>query len=111
MVSAGVFTGKDVATFSGMPSQIVLFTIVFVRRGISRVVLRCSFMDRGAFVPDDIIIKLLIQAVGRAQGGGKHTLLDGFPRCVSFSSVCVSVYLPMSMCIFGEGCVIDHRYM
>lgn len=38
------------------------------------------FMDRGKFVPDQIIFKVLVTAIERAKGRGKHILLDGFPR-------------------------------
>lgn len=39
-----------------------------------------TFMDRGKFVPDEIIFEVLLAAVGLANGRGKHILLDGFPR-------------------------------
>lgn len=39
-----------------------------------------GYMDRGAFVPDDLIIELLIDALAKNGDGGKHLLLDGFPR-------------------------------
>ncbi len=38
------------------------------------------FMDQGKFVPDKIIFEVLVAAVERAKGEGKHILLDGFPR-------------------------------
>lgn len=38
------------------------------------------FMDQGKFVPDKIIFEVLVAAVERAKGQGKHILLDGFPR-------------------------------
>ncbi|CAM9533315.1 unnamed protein product [Sphacelaria rigidula] len=66
-------------------------------------------MDRGAFVPDDIIIKLLIQAVGRAQGGGKHTLLDGFPRSTS-QAIALKEHMPIDMVInldVPRGVIVD----
>lgn len=40
----------------------------------------CRFMDQGKFVPDQIIFEVLVAAVERAKGQGKHILLDGFPR-------------------------------
>jgi adenylate kinase len=39
-----------------------------------------QFMDSGALVPDDIIIDMMIDEIGRAPAGGY--VLDGFPRTV-----------------------------
>jgi adenylate kinase len=39
-----------------------------------------SFMDSGALVPDDVIIDMMIDEIGRAPAGGY--VLDGFPRTV-----------------------------
>jgi adenylate kinase len=39
-----------------------------------------SYMDSGALVPDDIIIDMMIDEIGRAPAGGY--VLDGFPRTV-----------------------------
>lgn len=39
-----------------------------------------EFMDQGKFVPDQIVFEVLMAAVERAKGRGKHILLDGFPR-------------------------------
>lgn len=38
------------------------------------------FMDSGALVPDDIIINMMIDEIGKAPAGGY--VLDGFPRTV-----------------------------
>ncbi len=40
-----------------------------------------SYMDSGALVPDDIIIKMMAKAIGKAPGEG--FILDGFPRTVN----------------------------
>lgn len=40
-----------------------------------------SYMDSGALVPDDIIIAMMIDEIGRAPKGG--FVLDGFPRTVN----------------------------
>jgi adenylate kinase len=40
-----------------------------------------KFMDSGALVPDDIIIAMMIDEIGRAAKGG--FVLDGFPRTVN----------------------------
>jgi adenylate kinase len=39
-----------------------------------------SYMDSGALVPDDVIIDMMINEIGRAPAGGY--VLDGFPRTV-----------------------------
>ncbi len=39
-----------------------------------------SFMDSGALVPDDVIIDMMTDEIGRAPAGGY--VLDGFPRTV-----------------------------
>ncbi len=39
-----------------------------------------QFMDSGALVPDNIIIDMMIEEIGRAPAGGY--VLDGFPRTV-----------------------------
>ncbi len=39
-----------------------------------------KFMDSGALVPDDIIIDMMINEIGKAPAGGY--VLDGFPRTV-----------------------------
>jgi adenylate kinase len=39
-----------------------------------------SFMDSGALVPDNIIIEMMIEEIGKAPTGGY--VLDGFPRTV-----------------------------
>jgi len=57
------------------------------------------FMDQGKFVPDKIIFEVLVAAVERAKGQGKHILLDGFPRwgCLSRLNVvgfCAGVGCP-----------------
>ena len=38
-----------------------------------------SFMDSGGLVPDDVIIGMMVKAIGNADGG---CVLDGFPRTV-----------------------------
>lgn len=38
-----------------------------------------SFMDRGALVPDDITIRMILERIG-ASDCGKGFILDGFPR-------------------------------
>lgn len=38
-----------------------------------------SFMDSGALVPDDVIISMMVAAIGKAGGS---CVLDGFPRTV-----------------------------
>ena len=40
-----------------------------------------QFMDSGALVPDDIIIDMMIDEIGKAPAGGY--VLDGFPRTVN----------------------------
>ena len=40
-----------------------------------------SYMDSGALVPDDIIIEMMIKAIGQASDTG--FILDGFPRTVN----------------------------
>jgi adenylate kinase len=40
-----------------------------------------KFMDSGALVPDDVIIAMMIDEIGRAPKGGY--VLDGFPRTVN----------------------------
>jgi adenylate kinase len=40
-----------------------------------------SYMDSGALVPDDIIIAMMIDEIGKAPKGG--FVLDGFPRTVN----------------------------
>ncbi|CAM9914460.1 unnamed protein product [Ascophyllum nodosum] len=39
-----------------------------------------TFMDQGKFVPDAIILELLLAAVEQAKSRAKHIMLDGFPR-------------------------------
>jgi adenylate kinase len=39
-----------------------------------------SYMDSGALVPDDVIIDMMIDEIGRVSAGGY--VLDGFPRTV-----------------------------
>jgi len=39
-----------------------------------------EYMDRGELVPDDLIIKIMLNRIGEA--AGRHVLLDGFPRTV-----------------------------
>jgi adenylate kinase len=39
-----------------------------------------SYMDSGALVPDNVIIEMMIDEIGRAPAGGY--VLDGFPRTV-----------------------------
>ncbi|CAM9853121.1 unnamed protein product, partial [Choristocarpus tenellus] len=41
-----------------------------------------SFMDKGELVPDDVMVKVLLGAIQRAEVG-RHALLDGFPRSKS----------------------------
>lgn len=55
-----------------------------------------SFMDRGAFVPDDVMISIVVDGVHRAKGSGKHTLLDGFPRSTSQATT-LKEYLSIDM--------------
>lgn len=43
-------------------------------------ILHDRYMDRGKFVPDHIIFKVLAAAIKQAKGRGKHILVDGFPR-------------------------------
>ncbi|NIA17329.1 MAG: adenylate kinase, partial [Planctomycetes bacterium] len=38
-----------------------------------------NFMDSGGLVPDDVIISMMVTAIGKAGGG---CVLDGFPRTV-----------------------------
>ena len=38
-----------------------------------------SFMDSGGLVPDDVVISMMVTAIGKAAGG---CVLDGFPRTV-----------------------------
>jgi adenylate kinase len=40
-----------------------------------------KFMDSGALVPDDVIIDMMIDEIGKAPAGGY--VLDGFPRTVN----------------------------
>lgn len=40
------------------------------------------FMDQGKFVPDGIILEILVAAVDQVKDQGKHIMLDGFPRCL-----------------------------
>ena len=40
-----------------------------------------SFMDSGALVPDDLIVKMMVKAIGKAGDAG--FVLDGFPRTVN----------------------------
>lgn len=49
-------------------------------------ILSRRFMDEGKFVPDKIIFEVLVAAVERVRGGGKHVMLDGFPRWGAFFS-------------------------
>lgn len=40
-----------------------------------------SYMDSGALVPDELIVEMMIDEIGKAPGGG--FVLDGFPRTVN----------------------------
>ncbi|CAM9199541.1 unnamed protein product, partial [Hapterophycus canaliculatus] len=55
-----------------------------------------TFMDRGKFVPDEIIFEVLLAAVERANGRGKHILLDGFPRSTAQAQA-LKDHLPVDM--------------
>ena len=41
-----------------------------------------SYISKGNFVPDDMIISILIKAIDRQNLGSKGIILDGFPRTV-----------------------------
>lgn len=41
-----------------------------------------GYMDRGVLVPDDLILSMMMDHIGRA-GDGKGFLLDGFPRTLA----------------------------
>ncbi|CAN0377033.1 unnamed protein product, partial [Ectocarpus sp. 13 AM-2016] len=55
-----------------------------------------EFMDHGKFVPDQIIFEVLMAAVERAKGHGKHILLDGFPRSTAQANA-LKDHLPVDM--------------
>eukprot|EP00903_Cladosiphon_okamuranus_P017088 g15746.t1 len=55
-----------------------------------------AFMDQGKFVPDQIIFEVLVAAVERAKGQGKHILLDGFPRSTA-QAIALKEHLPVDM--------------
>lgn len=67
--------------YSKRPFPKVLTPIGFFFAMLLCVLFRVGrFMDQGKFVPDKIIFEVLVAAVERAKGEGKHILLDGFPR-------------------------------
>lgn len=39
-----------------------------------------NFMDKGDFVPDSLVINMILGRIERIVSDGKHVLLDGFPR-------------------------------
>ena len=41
-----------------------------------------SYMDKGAFVPDDVIIRMMAERLGAADAG-RGFILDGFPRTIA----------------------------
>ncbi|CAM9683838.1 unnamed protein product [Pylaiella littoralis] len=55
-----------------------------------------TYMDRGKFVPDHIIFKVLAAAIKQAKGRGKHILVDGFPRSTA-QAIALKEHLPVDM--------------
>jgi len=52
-----------------------------VAKGTELGLLAKTYMDRGALVPDDVTVRLLLERLARPDAG-KGVLLDGFPRTI-----------------------------
>ena len=61
-----------------------------------------GFMSAGALVPDDLIVKLVVEELGGGSGGGAataHVLLDGFPRTVGQAEALAAHGIPVHIAL------------